>query len=87
MFTSYIIYNNVYIIYNTAVFTMSYGLFCFSSCLLGSWLGVHKKLGEDTAKTADPSWLKEYYVLSMLSNWNNMMSMMSHSTIKLRGAG
>lgn len=44
------------------VLTQSQGLPCFSSCLLVNRLGMHKKLGGDTVRRANPKWPKEYSV-------------------------
>ena len=46
--------------YCWAVLTQSQGLFCLSHHPPASRLRVHKKLGGDTARTAEPNWPKGY---------------------------
>lgn len=42
-----------------AVLTQSQGLSCFSHKSTSTHVGMHKNLGGDTAKTADPKWRKK----------------------------
>lgn len=46
--------------YRWAVLTLSQGLFCLPPHHTNKRAGVHRKLWEGTAGTADPNWPKEY---------------------------
>ena len=56
--------------YCWALLTQHWGLFCSSHCPAREYARVHRKLGGDTAGTADPNWPKGYPIPYdiMLSN-------------------